>query len=97
MDKKISDKKLPETQSAKKRTLSGVVTSDAMDKTVVVKVMRVKVHSRYQKRVFTGKKYKAHDEQNAFKAGDSVRIVECRPISRDKRWRVVYPARADRR
>jgi small subunit ribosomal protein S17 len=64
--------------------LVGVVTSDKMDKTVVVTVERVTRHPLYGKVMRTNKKYKAHDEDNAVKVGDTVRIRECRPISKDK-------------
>jgi small subunit ribosomal protein S17 len=68
----------------RRRTLVGVVTSDKMDKTVVVQVERVTRHPLYGKVMRTNKKYKAHDEENAAKIGDTVRIRECRPISKDK-------------
>jgi small subunit ribosomal protein S17 len=60
-----------------------------MTKTVVVKVDRVKVHPKYQKRYTVSKRYKAHDEKNEYKVGDKVIIEECRPLSKEKRWRVV--------
>jgi small subunit ribosomal protein S17 len=72
-----------------KRKLQGEVVSDKMDKTVVVKVTSIKVHPKYGKRYAVTKKYKAHDEENKLKTGDKVSIVECRPMSRDKRWRAV--------
>jgi len=72
-----------------KRKLEGEVLSDKMDKTVVVKVTRVKTHPKYKKQYKSSKKYKAHDEKNEYKVGDLVIIQECRPISRDKRWRVI--------
>ncbi len=72
-----------------KRVLKGIVTSDKNDKTVVVKVSRVKIHSKYKKRFTVSKKYKAHDEKNEYKVGDKVMILECRPYSRDKRWRAI--------
>lgn len=67
----------------------GEVTSSAMDKTIVVKVAEVKIHPKYNKRYTTNKKYKVHDEKNQYKVGDKVNFVECRPMSKDKRWRVV--------
>jgi small subunit ribosomal protein S17 len=73
---------------AKKR-LKGVVVSDKMQKTVVVKVERIKAHPKYKKRYKISKRYKAHDEKQVFKTGDRVVIEECRPISRHKKWRVV--------
>ncbi|MBT4124390.1 MAG: 30S ribosomal protein S17 [Candidatus Pacebacteria bacterium] len=72
-----------------KRKLEGEVTSDKMDKTVSVLVTSVKTHSKYKKQYKSSKKYKAHDENNEYKVGDKVTIQECRPISRDKRWRVI--------
>ncbi len=72
-----------------KRILQGTVVSDKMDKAIVVKVERRVMHPVYKKFVRKSKKYHAHDESNQFKAGDSVRIRECRPLSRTKRWEVV--------
>jgi small subunit ribosomal protein S17 len=69
-----------------RKTLEGRVVSDKMDKTVVVSVDRLYRHRRYKKVVRDVKKYKAHDEENACHVGDLVRIVESRPISRQKRW-----------
>lgn len=66
----------------------GVVVSDKMDKTVVVSVMRSHRHPIYGKTIRRTKKYMAHDEQNACRVGDRVEIVETRPLSRHKRWRV---------
>jgi small subunit ribosomal protein S17 len=72
-----------------KRVLQGVVTSDACDKTVIVRVERRFMHPVYKKFISRSKKYAAHDESNAFKTGDMVRIEECRPISKSKRWVVL--------
>lgn len=72
-----------------KKRLKGTVVSDKMDKTVVVEVKRIKKHPLYKKRFEVKKRYKAHDEQNKYKPGDKVVIEETRPISKDKRWRVV--------
>jgi small subunit ribosomal protein S17 len=72
-----------------KRVLQGVVISDAMDKTVVVRVDRRVMHPVYKKFIRRSKKYAAHDEANTHKVGDVVRIEECRPISKSKRWTVV--------
>jgi small subunit ribosomal protein S17 len=71
-----------------RRTIIGTVTSDKMDKTVVVQVVRRVKDHRFHKFVVKRLKYKAHDETNQYKVGDRVEIVECRPLSRDKRWRV---------
>jgi small subunit ribosomal protein S17 len=70
----------------RRNTLVGTVTSDKMDKTVVVSVERVTRHPLYGKIVKTHKKYKAHNENNEAKMGDTVRICECRPISKDKSY-----------
>jgi small subunit ribosomal protein S17 len=72
-----------------KRILQGVVVSDKSDKTVVVQIERRFTHPLYKKTVRRSKKYHAHDADNACKAGDIVRIEECAPISRKKRWTVV--------
>jgi small subunit ribosomal protein S17 len=72
-----------------RKTRVGVVTSDKMDKTVVVSVETLIEHPLYKKRIKMTKKFKAHDEQNQCKTGDKVRIMETRPLSKDKRWRVV--------
>jgi small subunit ribosomal protein S17 len=69
-----------------RRSLVGTVTSDKMDKTVVVTIERVTRHPLYGKVVRRNKKYKAHDEQNSCQVGDVVRIRECRPISKDKKF-----------
>jgi small subunit ribosomal protein S17 len=71
------------------RIIQGTVVSDKMQKTVVVSVERKKKHRLYHKVVTVTDRYKAHDDQDACKLGDVVRIEECRPMSRDKRWRVV--------
>ncbi len=71
-----------------KKQLQGTVISDKMKKTVVVKVERIKVHPKYKKRFKTHKNYKAHDGKGEYHAGDKVIIEECRPISKDKKWRV---------
>lgn len=76
-----------ERQSRKTRT--GIVSSDKMDKTVVVRVDSRTRHPLYGKITTTSKKYKAHDENNEAKIGDKVLIMETRPLSREKRWRVV--------
>ncbi len=72
-----------------KRVLSGVVVSDKMDKTVVVRVERRFTHPTYKKIIRRSKKYSAHDETNRCKVGDVVTIRECRPISKNKCWEVV--------
>lgn len=79
-----------ETKKAQKnRVLKGVVVSDKMDKTIVVAVSRFVEHKKYKKRLKINKKYKAHDESNSKKVGDKVEIVETRPISKDKKFKVI--------
>jgi len=73
----------------KGRLLKGVVVSDKMDKTIVVLVNRYKEHPKYKKRYRVSKKYKAHDQKNEYKIGDQVVIHESKPISKDKKWRVI--------
>jgi small subunit ribosomal protein S17 len=73
----------------RRKVLVGRVLSDRMDKTVVVQVERQKRHKLYGKVLTTRAKFKAHDDENACKIGDLVRILESRPLSREKRWRVV--------
>jgi small subunit ribosomal protein S17 len=72
-----------------KRILQGVVVGDKNEKTVVVRVERRFAHPLLQKTVRRSKKYKAHDENNQYKIGDTVSIEECAPISKDKRWTVI--------
>jgi small subunit ribosomal protein S17 len=72
-----------------KRILQGVVVSDKTDKTIVVKVERRFTHPLYKKVIRRSKRYHAHDPENTFKTGDNVRIRECSPISKLKRWVVV--------
>ncbi|MBD2844715.1 30S ribosomal protein S17 [Paenibacillus sp. IB182496] len=67
----------------------GKVVSDKMDKTIVVAVETYKKHELYHKRIRYTKKFKAHDENNQCKIGDTVKIMETRPLSKDKRWRLV--------
>ena len=72
-----------------RKTMVGVVTSDKMDKTVVVTIKDRVKHPLYNKIVDKSVKYKAHDEKNECGVGDKVQIMECRPMSKDKNWRVV--------
>lgn len=71
------------------RTKTGLVVSDKMDKTVIVLISRLKKHPLYKKQYTVTKKYKAHDQNNEYKVGDSVLISETKPISRDKKYKVV--------
>lgn len=91
--KKVNETSVNPEQKIKeiiRKRFEGVVTSDKMEKTIVVRVDRVKVHPKYQKRYTVSRKYKVHDENNKFKIGDKVIFVECRPMSKDKKWRVLY-------
>lgn len=76
-----------------KRILQGAVVSDANDKTVTVLVERRFMHPMVKKVVRRSKKYRAHDENNTYKVGDVVRIEECRPISKNKSWKVLEDAK----
>ncbi|XEC94612.1 30S ribosomal protein S17 [Paenibacillus tarimensis] len=79
---------MSEERNARKVQI-GKVVSDKMDKTIVVSVETYKKHDLYHKRIKYTKKFKAHDENNQAKIGDTVRIMETRPLSKDKRWRLV--------
>jgi small subunit ribosomal protein S17 len=72
-----------------KRQLTGEIISNKMQKTLVVKVLRFKEHPKYKKRYKTYKKYKAHYDGGEYKIGDKVIIEESRPLSKEKRWRVI--------
>ena len=78
-----------ENKRNERQVREGIVVSDKMDKTVVVLEETMRLHKIYKKRVKTSKRYKAHDENNECGVGDRVRIMETRPLSKDKRWRVV--------
>lgn len=80
---------MTKTTDTKKKTLKGTVVSDKMDKTVVVSVSRFVKHPKYLKYLKVAKKFKAHDEENAYKTGDKVLIEETRPLSKDKTFKVV--------
>lgn len=77
-----------QTVKPTKRSFVGLVTSEKMDKTIVVTIMTKKMDHLYKKYVTRSKKYMAHDEENDAHVGDTVRIVECRPISKNKCWRL---------
>ena len=85
----ISREPKPEHERGRHQERRGVVVSDAMDKTIVVKVDVIKSHSRYKKVIRRSVKFHAHDERNEAHVGDVVRIVETRPLSKTKRWRLV--------
>jgi small subunit ribosomal protein S17 len=78
----------PEHEKGRRQERRGVVVSDAMDKTIVVKVEAVRAHQRYKKVIRRSVKFHAHDDQNQAHVGDRVRIVETRPLSKTKRWRL---------
>ncbi len=80
---------MEQTKQKTKRRMRGTVVSDKMAKTVVVEVLAYKKHPKYQKYRETTKRFKAHDENQEFHAGDQVVIEETRPMSREKRWKVV--------
>ena len=75
--------------AVKKKTLTGMVVSNKMDKTVVIKVVRRFAHPTFKKVVRTSKKYKVHDEKNECLPGDFISVCETRPLSKDKRWRLI--------
>jgi small subunit ribosomal protein S17 len=72
-----------------RKVMIGTVSSSKMDKTITVSIETVKQHPLYKKTIKTSKKYKAHDENNEASAGDIVKIIETKPISKDKRWQLV--------
>lgn len=72
-----------------KKQLTGIIVSDKMQKTVVVKVESIKEHPKYKRRYKMHKKYKAHDENQEYHTGDTVVIEESTPISKDKKWKVI--------
>ena len=84
----MSEAAVETTERRNRRTLQGLVVSNKMDKTVVVRVTRHVKHARYRKYVRDSKKYLAHDETQECGIGDLVTIVETRPMSRNKRWRI---------
>ncbi len=74
--------------SKKKKIMRGTVVSDKADKTLIVSVERLKTHSKYLKKYRLTKKYKVHDPENKYKAGDVVEFFQCKPISKDKKFTV---------
>ncbi|MDD3101972.1 MAG: 30S ribosomal protein S17 [Patescibacteria group bacterium] len=72
-----------------KRVFKGIVTSNKMQKTIVVKIDRIKIHPLYKKRYKFSRKYKVHDPKNEAKIGQTVVFAECRPLSKDKKWKLV--------
>jgi small subunit ribosomal protein S17 len=84
------EKKSEITKTVIRKRFNGIVVSDSADKTIVVRVDRVKAHPKYMKRYTVSKRYQVHDEKNKFKIEDKVEFVECRPYSKSKKWRVIY-------
>jgi len=84
----VSDVEKPIRDRSGKKEFVGTVKSDKMDKTIVVSVETTALHPLYKKYVVRSKKVKAHDEKNEAKIGDRVRVVECRPISKEKCWKL---------
>ena len=80
---------MAEQQEIKQRERQGVVVSDKMEKTIVVELTTAKPHAQYKKIVRRTTRLKAHDEQNEARLGDTVLVRECRPLSRDKTWRLI--------
>ena len=80
---------MPENRTSSRKTRVGMVVSDKMDKTIVVAIADRVAHPLYKKIVKRTYKHKAHDENNECRVGDRVRVMETRPLSKDKRWRVV--------
>lgn len=72
-----------------RKSLVGVVTSDKMEKTIVIKIEQRKLHPLYKKYITVSKKLKAHDAENLCRVGDRVKVVQTRPLSREKRWRLL--------
>ena len=87
----VSDTQAAGSKKAKsgKKEFIGYVKSDKMDKTVVVAIETLTLHQLYKKYIKRVKKVKAHDEKNDAKTGDRVRVIECRPISKEKHWKLV--------
>lgn len=77
------------TERGQRKSLTGIVVSDSMDRTIVVRVERLAQHPKYKKYIRIRKKFYAHDENNVVRAGDKVEIIGTRPLSKTKRWRLV--------
>lgn len=77
-------------KTTQKRRSEGIVVSDKMQKTIIVMVDRRKTHPKYFKQYTASRRFKVHDEKGTFKVGDKVVFEECRPISKDKKWRAIY-------
>lgn len=90
MDKEKTKLKESATKKIIHKRFMGEVVSDKMKKTIVVSVDSVRVHPKYKKRFTVSKRYKVHDEKEKYREGDKVSFIECRPLSKNKRWRVIY-------
>lgn len=90
MENQNNEKNQTTKRQVIKRKFNGVVVSDKMSKTRVVVVESVKIFPKYRKRYKVKNKFKVHDEKNQHKVGDKVQFIECRPLSKDKRWRIIY-------
>ncbi|MBI4215565.1 MAG: 30S ribosomal protein S17 [Parcubacteria group bacterium] len=77
-------------QQTQTRRFTGVVVSQKMQKTIVVRIDSTKWHKKYHKQYISSRRYLVHDENGQYREGDAVTFVECRPLSRHKRWRVLY-------
>ena len=86
---KTMEKTAVEKAKKSKKEFIGIVKSDKMEKTIVVSIETLKLHPLYKKYVKRAKRVKAHDEKNEAKIGDRVRVIECRPISKEKCWKLV--------
>jgi len=80
---------MAQANTTQKRQLTGEVVSDKMEKTITVSVTNAKVHPKYKKRYYVSKNFKVHDPKNEAKIGDTVVFEECRPLSKNKRWRLI--------
>ena len=85
----MSENESPPVVKGNKKVFTGLVVSDKMDKTIVIAVTSRKKHSRYKKYLTQTKKFKAHDERGEAHIGDTVKVVETRPLSKEKRWRLL--------
>ncbi|MCK9378706.1 MAG: 30S ribosomal protein S17 [Candidatus Moranbacteria bacterium] len=86
---KVTDKQIKKVETLTKSTITGIVLSDKMDKTIVIAVNTLKTHPKYLKKYRSTKKYKVHDEKNEKKVGDKVEFVACRPMSGGKKFRIL--------
>ena len=85
----MSENESPLVVKGNKKVLTGLVVSDKMDKTIVIAVTSRKIHGLYKKYLTQTKKFKAHDERGEAHTGDTVKVVETRPLSKEKRWRLL--------